>query len=261
MEPTRGMAPPLSPNGVAVVTGGSRGIGAACCRALASRGYGVVIVYQSDSRAAEIVKAEITNCGGQALAVQADVGDEAQVSHLFTAVDQWRGECPLRVLVNNAGMIGQTNKQSLQEATSDELTEMMRVNVVGPFNCLKQAERRMTNSGGGAVVQISSGSAYLGTPLLYAASKGALNSMTIGLVAPLAKQGIRINTVSPGMTETDMVADVLPTFDMSKIPLGRAGTPDEIANVVCWLCSDEASYVAGANVRVSGGRPPGTTLG
>ena len=99
------------------------------------------------------------------------------------------------------------------------------------------------------------------TPLIYACSKGALNSLTIGLVASLAKQGIRLNTVSPGMTATDMISDVLPSFDMSAIPLGRVGTPDEIANVIVWLCSEEASYVAGANVRIAGGRPPGTTLG
>ena len=98
-------------------------------------------------------------------------------------------------------------------------------------------------------------------PLQYACSKGALNSLTVGLIAPLARQGIRINTVSPGMTQTDMVAETLPTFDMKQIPLGRAGVPDEIAHCVAWLCSDEASYVAGANVRIAGGRPPGTTLG
>ena len=114
---------------------------------------------------------------------------------------------------------------------------------------------------GGAIVQVSSGSAYIGSPLQYACSKGGLNSLTIGLVAPLAKQGIRINTVSPGMTATDMISDTIQTFDMTQIPLGRVGEPREIADVVAWLCSDESSYVAGANVRVAGGRPPGTTIG
>ena len=107
----------------------------------------------------------------------------------------------------------------------------------------------------------TSGSAYIGRPLLYASSKGALNSLTIGLIKPFAEVGIRLNTVSPGMTDTDLVAEAAKTFDFSQIPLGRMGRPQEIADTVCWLCSDEASYVAGANIRVAGGRPPGTTLG
>mmetsp|Transcript_56114 Transcript_56114/g.125273 ORF Transcript_56114/g.125273 Transcript_56114/m.125273 type:complete len:286 (-) Transcript_56114:287-1144(-) len=259
---TAAAAPPSvrPPRGTAIVTGGSRGIGAACCREMASRGYSVVVVFNSGAQAAEGVVSEIVAAGGSAIAMQADVGDEAQVSRLFASVDEWRGKSPLTALVNNAGVLG-VAKGSLQDATTDALLSIMRTNVAGPLNCLKEAEPRMASSGGGAVVQISSGSAYIGTPLLYAASKGALNSLTIGLIKPLAQQGIRINTVSPGMTNTDMIAETLPTFDMSQIPLGRVGTPEDIAHVVCWLCSDEAAYVAGANVRVAGGRPPGTTLG
>ena len=272
-------------------------------REMASRGYSVVVVFNSGAQAAEGVVSEIVAAGGSAIAMQADVGDEAQVSRLFASVDEWRGKSPLTALVNNAGVLG-VAKGSLQDATTDALLSIMRTNVAGPLNCLKEAEPRMASSGGGAVVQISSGSAYIGTPLLYAASKGALNSLPIGLIKPLAQQGIRINTVSPGaslfatqhaschathtlpltpvytsssasvsistststshptgMTNTDMIAETLPTFDMSQIPLGRVGTPEDIAHVVCWLCSDEAAYVAGANVRVAGGRPPGTTLG
>jgi len=248
--------------GTAVVTGGSRGIGAATSCALAAKGYSVVVVYQSSPEGASKVVAAITASGGRAIAVQADVGEEDQVRRLFEEVDTWRGPEPLRVLVNNAGVLGP--RDGLQQLTADSLLSVLRTNTVGPALCLREAERRMsTESGGsgGAVVQVSSGSAYIGSPLQYACSKGGLNSLTIGLVAPLARQGIRINTVSPGMTATDMIADTVQTFDLSQIPVGRVGTPDEIANCIVWLCSDESSYVAGANVRVAGGRPPGTTLG
>ena len=251
--------------GTAIVTGGSRGIGASCSRILAGRGFSVVVVYRSASDEARSVVDGIAAAGGRAIAVQADVGDETQVVNLFREVDAWRGDSPLRALVNNAGVLGPKGAGGgLQALTSESLVDILRVNTVGPALCIREAEKRMSTElghSGGAIVQISSGSAYIGTPLQYACSKGALNSLTIGLVAPLAKQGIRINTISPGMTATDMIAETLPTFDMSQIPLGRVGTPDEVANCVAWLCSEEASYVAGANVRVAGGRPPGTTLG
>ena len=266
-------AAPPPRRGTAVVTGGSRGIGAACSRALAAKGFDVVVVYRSAAREASEVVKEITSSGGSAIAMQADVAEEVQVVRLFEKVDDWRGPSPLRVVVNNAGVLGPKGAEGgLQQLTTDSLLGVLKVNAVGPALCIREAEKRMTTSlptsverpgdqSGGAIVQISSGSAYIGSPLQYGCSKGALNSLTIGLVGSLAKQGIRINTISPGMTKTDMVAETLPSFDMSQIPLGRVGTPEEIANCVVWLCSDEASYVAGANVRIAGGRPPGTTLG
>jgi NAD(P)-dependent dehydrogenase (short-subunit alcohol dehydrogenase family) len=307
-------AKPPASIGTAVVTGGSRGIGAACSTALAARGYEVVVVYRSGMEEARQVVESIEKAGGRACAVQADVGDEANVVRLFKEVDQWRGVSPLKVLVNNAGVLGPKGDEGgLDALTSESLLNVLKINSVGPALCIREAEKRMSTTAapagtGGSIVQISSGSAYIGSPLQYAASKGALNSLTIGLVAPLARQSIRINTarrlastpgpvctrccpahlpclsltcsltpvdgsnhcrfhpplspqISPGMTATDMIAETVKTFDMSVIPLGRVGTPQEIANTVVWLCSDEASYVAGANVRVAGGRPPGTTLG
>ena len=248
--------------GAAIVTGGSRGIGAACSKALAAQGYDVVVVYRSCAEEASNVVSEISAQGGRAVAIQADVSDEAQVVSLFEQVDQWRSTTPLRALVNNAGLLGP--RAGLSQVTASSLMDLLKVNTIGPALCIREAEKRMSATAGhsgGSIVQISSGSAYIGTPLQYSCSKGGLNSLTIGLVAPLARQSIRINTISPGMTDTDMVAETLPHFDLSVIPLGRAGTPEEIASCVVWLCSEDASYVAGANIRVAGGRPPGTTLG
>jgi len=259
-------ATPIScpPLGVAVVTGGSRGIGAACSRALGAKGYGVVVAYRSDESAAEQVCREITSAGGLARAIKADVSLESDVKALFEFADTAFGsEAPLTILVNNAGVLGPSGPLE-KVGTTEMLMEVLGPNVAGPLICCREAEARMSTKRGGrggAIVQVSSGSAYIGSPLLYAASKGALNSLTIGLVKPFAEAGIRINTISPGMTDTDLVAETAKTFDFGQIPLGRMGTPEEVANVVCWLCSDEASYVAGANVRVAGGRPPGTTLG
>lgn len=254
-----------APRGAAIVTGGSRGIGAATCKKLAADGYSVVVVYRSGADLAAKVVSDIENEGGKAVAMQADVGEEAQIVRLFADVDHWRGTMPLTALINNAGVLGPL--KPLAELNEKMMLDVIKVNTVGPAMCIREAEKRMSptlntaNGVGGAIVQISSGSAYIGNPLAYSASKGGLNSVTIGLVAQLARQQIRINTISPGMTVTDMVTDTLPTFDMTQIPLGRPGTPNEMADVVAWLCSDESSYVAGANVRVAGGRPPGTTLG
>jgi len=260
------VAPQAPARGVAIVTGGGRGIGAACSEALAARGYGVVIAYRSDEASAQDVCRRIAAEGGVACATRCDVGVEEDVVNLFKFADTFRGGAPLSVLVNNAGQMGEPTSD-LSACTSrgaDDLLDMMRTNVAGPLLTIREAEKRMSSANGGcggAIVQISSGAAAIGSPLLYASTKGALNSLTIGLVAPLAKQGIRINTVSPGMTDTDMVAEAAKTFDFSQIPMGRMGTPREIADTVAWLCSDEATYVAGANIRVAGGRPPGTTLG
>ena len=230
----------------------------------AARGYGVVIAYRSDAEAAAAVSSSIVADGGRAVLVQADVGCESDVVRLFQVADTAFGTAPLEVLVNNAGVLGPTSGTLEEIARPELLNEVLTTNLVGPMLCCREAEKRMSTArggSGGSIVQVSSGSAYIGRPLLYSTSKGALNSLTIGLVRPFAEAGIRLNTVSPGMTGTDMVSETAKTFDFSQIPLGRMGTPDEIAQVICWLCSDEASYVAGANIRAAGGRPPGTTLG
>lgn len=206
------------------------------------------------------MQAAIEAAGGVASVYRADVSREEDVVALFEHASTMG---PIRALVNNAGIFGPQGP--LREVgDQDALLEVMAVNVGGPMLCAREAEKHMSTKlghGGGAIVQISSGSAYIGSPLLYSASKGALNSLTIGLVRPFAEAGIRLNTVSPGITDTDLVADVVDTFDFSQIPLGRMGKPLEVAAVVSFLCSEEASYVAGANIRCSGGRPPGTTLG
>ena len=192
------LAEPRPPaRGAAIVTGGSRGIGAQCCRRLAEDGFSVVVVYRSDGEAAANVVRDIEAQGGSAVAMQADVGEEQQVVKLFDDVDRWRGTTPLTALVNNAGLLGPLLPLSqLDEAA---FIRLLKVNTVGPAICIREAERRMSTTGeaggvGGAIVQVSSGSAYIGTPLAYATSKGGLNSLTIGLVGSLARQGIRINT-------------------------------------------------------------------
>ncbi|KAJ1632889.1 hypothetical protein T492DRAFT_985445 [Pavlovales sp. CCMP2436] len=234
---------------------------------LAAMGFSVVVAFRSDEAAALAVCAAIRSAGGVAEAFCADVGVEVDVMALFAFTDTAFGaDSPLRALVNNAGIIGPSGVDlcALEVGDMATLAHIMAVNVGGPMLCCREAQRRMSTrlgGRGGSVVQISSGSAYIGSPVLYAASKGALNSLTIGLVKPFGEAGIRLNTVSPGMTDTDLVGELKGSFDFSQVPLGRIGTPEEIANAVGWLCSDEASYVAGANIRVSGGRPPGTTLG
>ena len=160
-----------------------------------------MVVYNSDAASAESVVQQIETTGGKAVALQANVCEEDDVVGLFKRVDAWRGSSPLTALVNSAGVLGP--RTTLQELDGGAIMDVLKVNVIGPALCIRETERRMSSTSGGrggAIVQVSSGSAYLGSPLAYASSKGALNSLTIGLVAPLARQGIRINTVSPGDT-------------------------------------------------------------
>lgn len=244
-----------------LVTGGSRGIGAACSVRLARDGYAVAVNYRSDEAAAKRIVAEIVDGGGVAVALQADVSSEAGVTSLFEQLDAAKLP-PLAALVNNAAVVGYTG--SFESTTTEAFTTMMSTNVLGPFLCCREAAVRMQP--GSAIVNISSGSAYIGTPLLYSMSKGALNSMQVGLIKPLAAKGIRINTVSPGLTETDMTQPLRNDPEkqaglMAQIPLGRAGKPAEIAGAVSFLLSPDASYTCGANIRVAGGRGPGTMLG
>jgi NAD(P)-dependent dehydrogenase (short-subunit alcohol dehydrogenase family) len=244
----------------AIVTGGSRGIGAATARLLASRGWDVAISYRADADAAAGVVAACERAGTSAVAVPADVASESDVKRLFEVVDERLGS--LRVLVNNAGIVGQ--KARVDEFTAERIQRILAVNVTGSLLCAGEAVRRMSSRYGGAggvIVNVSSAASRIGSAgeyVDYAASKGAVDTMTIGLAVEVAREGIRVNAVRPGLIETDIHASggqpgrlraVAPT-----IPMGRPGTPDEIAVAIAWLCSDEASYITGAIVDVSGGR-------
>ncbi|MET7397741.1 SDR family oxidoreductase [Dactylosporangium sp. NPDC005572] len=239
---------------VTIVTGGSRGIGAAACLRLARDGHRVAVGYQRAAAAAEDIAAAIRDGGGRAVAVQADTAVEDDVVRLFDAAAAELG--PVTGLVNNAGVISPLGR--LADLRAEDLRRVMDVNVVGAFLCARQAARVLTD--GGAIVNVSSGSATLGSPhdyIHYAASKAALDVLTIGLAKELAAEGIRVNGVAPGFIDTDIH---LSSGDpdraehvVGRIPMGRLGTPDEIAEAIAWLLSDAASYATGTTVRVTGG--------
>jgi NAD(P)-dependent dehydrogenase (short-subunit alcohol dehydrogenase family) len=243
-----------------IVTGGSQGIGAAVARLAAARGYAVALTYRSNRALAETIVAGIEAGGGRALAIQAEMADEASILALFRTVDETLG--PVAVLVNNAGGPGPTCK--LEDITGDILDEVLAVNVRAPFLTIREAAARMaTDKGGkgGAIVNVSSRAAELGGAgewVHYAASKGALDSLTIGASRELASRGIRVNAVSPGLIETDLHARAgLPdrlTRLVGGVPMGRTGGAEEVAEAVLWLASDAASYISGAIVPVSGAR-------
>ena len=247
-----------------IVTGGGRGIGAAVARLAANRGWAVTIGYLGNSKAADGLVADITSRGGKAIAVRGDVSVAADVIRLFDRAEQAHGK--LRGLVNSAGILGPYGR--LEDAAADGLERLLDINVLGTVLCCREAVRRMaTHSGtgspgaGGAIVNLGSIAADLGSPgecVAYAASKGAIDSLTVGLAREVAREGIRVNAVRPGLIDTEMqiIPDVGNRLDMhqSSIPLGRAGRADEAAEAVLWLLSDEASYVTGARINVSGGR-------
>ena len=245
---------------VMIVTGGSQGIGAAVARMAAARGYAVALTYQSNKVLADAVAAGIAGAGGQALAIQAEMAEEASILALFRTVDEAFG--PVTVLVNNAGGPGPTCK--LADITSAILDQVLAVNVRAPFLLIREAAARMaTDKGGkgGSIVNVSSRASLLGGAgewVHYAASKGALDSLTIGASKELAPKGIRVNAVSPGLIETDLHARAgLPerlTTLVAGVPMGRTGSADEVAEAVLWLASDAASYVSGAIVPISGAR-------
>jgi len=245
---------------VVIVTGAARGIGAAIARLAARDGYRVVVNYSASRQAAESVVGEIEAAGGSALALPGDVAKEADVLRLFAETDRRCGR--LDALVNNAGIISQSGR--LENLKAEDLRRVFEVNTIGSFLCAREAVKRMSTmrgGEGGAIVNLSSAAAILGSPgefVHYAASKGAINTMTIGLAKEVAREGIRVNAVEPGLVDTDMqrasgdpgrVARIAPT-----IPIGRCGTPEEIAETVVFLLSDAASYVTGAILRVTGGR-------
>ncbi|GAA4257763.1 glucose 1-dehydrogenase [Dactylosporangium darangshiense] len=239
---------------ITIVTGGSRGIGAAACLRLARDGHRVVVGYRSDEDAARTVVHAVTADGGTAIAVRADTSDEHEVVALFDTAAQRLG--PVTGLVNNAGIASELTR--LADLKTDDLRRVMDVNVIGAFLCARQAARVM--GAGGAIVNVSSSAATLGSPgnyIHYAASKAAVDALTLGLAKELAADGIRVNGVAPGFVDTEIHAQ---TGDpdraanvVSRIPVGRLGTPEEIAEAIAWLLSPAASYTTGTTLRVAGG--------
>jgi NAD(P)-dependent dehydrogenase (short-subunit alcohol dehydrogenase family) len=242
---------------VAIVTGASRGIGAAVARLLGANGYRVCVNYRAEKDLAEGVAADIEQAGGRALAVAADVSRAGDVRRLFETVDRQLGT--VTALVNNAGIHGPRGR--VDALALEDLQAVLAVNVVGLITCSQEAVRRMSTrhgGSGGAIVNISSGAAYIGNPgngVQYSVSKGAVNSFTIGLSQEVAGEGIRVNAVSPGLTRTDMPKRDALARGGEIIPMGRVAEPEEIAEAVLWLLSEKAAFVAGANIRVAGGRP------
>jgi len=241
---------------VIIVTGGSRGLGAAIAALAGQRGYDVCVTYRYDAERADAVIAAIRVTGQRALAVRADSASEDDVKRLFEQVDRDLGT--VSALVNNAGTAGRKGRVDALDAS--EIMGLLATNVCGTLLCSREAIRRMSSlhgGAGGAIVNLSSAAARLGGPgrsVHYAASKGAINSLTVGLAREVAAEGIRINAVSPGVIDTESqepgrVAEMGPT-----LPMRRAGRPDEVAQAVLWLVSDEASYVTGTILDVSGAR-------
>jgi NAD(P)-dependent dehydrogenase (short-subunit alcohol dehydrogenase family) len=245
---------------VTLVTGGGRGIGAACALLAAQRGDAVALSYRDNKAAAGGVVRSIEQAGGRAIAVRADVAVESDVVALFATVDRELGR--LTGLVNNAGVVAPARRVDQYEL--ERLQRVFATNVIGSFLCAREAVRRMSTrygGAGGAIVNVSSAASRLGSPneyVDYAASKGAVDTMTIGLAKEVAAEGIRVNAIRPGLIYTDIHASggesgrVERLKDM--VPMRRGGTPEEVANAVLWLMSDEASYLTGALVDVSGGR-------
>jgi NAD(P)-dependent dehydrogenase (short-subunit alcohol dehydrogenase family) len=245
---------------VAIVTGGSRGIGAATALQLAQHGSGVCVNYRTNEAAAMNVVSAIRENDGTAIAVQADVSAESEVVRLFEmAVDELG---PVTALVNNAGIVmPQTRVEDIDAA---RVNRILTTNVTSCFLCCREAVRRMSTrrgGNGGLIVNVSSAAARLGSPgeyVDYAASKGAIDTLTRGLSLEVADEGIRVNCVRPGFIYTDMHTDSGEPDRVDRlarsIPLQRGGTPEEVANTICWLLSDAASYVTGTFIDVAGGR-------
>jgi NAD(P)-dependent dehydrogenase (short-subunit alcohol dehydrogenase family) len=245
---------------VVLVTGGGRGIGAATAKLLAKRGYDVAVNYQSNITAAGKVVREIEGMGRRALAIQGDVAKEAHVVRMMSAVEERLG--PLYGLVNNAGITGRIGR--LDDASAETLQSTMDINVVGALLCAREAVKRMSTKHGGAggvIVNVSSVATTLGSPntyVWYAASKGAVDAMTLGLGLEVAKEGIRVVGVAAGLTDTDLhAAGGEPNRARAigpQVPLGRAAQPADIAEAIVWLMSDDARYCTATTLRVGGGR-------
>ncbi len=250
----------MRPDAIAIITGSSRGIGAATARLLGESGYQVCVNYRSNESAAMKVVADLESSDVKAIAVQGDVSDESDVVRLFKTVDQELGQ--LTALVNNAGIVlPQTRVENMD---ASRINRMLTTNVTGYFLCCREAIRRMSNKrggNGGSIVNVSSAAARVGSAgeyIDYAASKGAIDTLTRGLALEVADEGIRVNCVRPGFIYTEMHADGGEPNRVDRlaetIPLKRGGTPQEVANAIRWLLSEEASYATGTFIDVAGGR-------
>ena len=247
-------------NKVLLVTGASRGIGAATARLAGTEGYAVAVNYSTNAQAADDVVRTIEASGGTAIALQADIGDEAQVMRLFEQVDQQLGT--LTALVNNAGVVDVSS--TVAEMTGARLKRMFDINVLGSIFCAREAVRRMSTQrggAGGAIVNLSSAASRLGSPgqyVDYAAAKGAIDAFTMGLAKEVAAEGIRVNAVRPGLIDTDIHASGGEPDRVARlvhmVPMQRSGSAEEVAQAVVWLLSDAASYTTMSLLDVSGGR-------
>ena len=243
-----------------LITGGSRGIGAETALRCARGGWSVAITYLQDADAAAEVVAACTEQGGDAVAIQADIGQPADINRVFDSVDERFGG--LGALVNNAGIIGSRGR--VEDLQAEVVARVMAVNVSGLMLCARETVRRMSTKHGGpggSIVNVSSVAATLGSAeeyVHYAASKGAVDTITIGLSQEVAREAIRVNAVSPGIIETDIHARAGAPDRLALLgpgmPVGRAGYAHEVADAIHWVLTDEASYVTGANLKVSGGR-------
>ncbi len=245
---------------IMIVTGGSRGIGAATARLASARGYAVCVNYVNDRAAADAVVASIVAQGGRAIAVRADVASEEDVVALFRTVDAQLGK--VTALVNNAGILGK--QMRIDEMDAARINRVLAANVTGSFLCAREAVRRMSTrhgGSGGAIVNVSSAAARLGSPgeyVDYAASKGAIDTFTLGLAREVANEGIRVNAVRPGIIYTDIHASGGEPGRVERVkdsvPMKRGGQPEEVAAAILWLLSDEASYATGTCIDLTGGR-------
>lgn len=245
---------------VAIVTGGSRGIGSATAKLLARNDYRVCVNFRSDETAANAVVSDLQSSGATAIAVQVDISRERDVVQLFESVDEQLG--PVTALVNNAGIV--LPQMRVEDMDADRIEQILKINVVGAFICCREAVKRMSlrhGGQGGSIVNVSSAASRLGAPgeyVDYAASKGAIDTLTRGLSLEVADEGIRVNCVRPGYIYTDMHAAGGEPGRVDRlaesIPMKRGGDPTEVASSILWLLSDDASYVTGTFIDVAGGR-------